>query len=93
MGKEKYKKKMIPTTLPSMVPAMPVPGKPGGLPIPLKHDFPPYLQMLFSARGRLPYVRPMPKKHNRSMDSVINTVSTIHEKFIEQPPPPPKTKV
>ena len=25
-------------------------GKPGGLPIPLKHDFPPYLQMLFSAR-------------------------------------------
>merc|ERR1711934_1160199 len=87
-------KKMLPSAnIPNLLNPLPIPGKPGGLPIPLKHDFPPYLQMLFSARGRLPYVKPMPKNKNRSYDPVILPESTIYERFENQSDPPPKPKV
>lgn len=55
--------------------------RPNGLPVPLKHDVPPYMQMLFSARGRLPYVRPLEKNKCRSYDSISSSVVNLMEKL------------
>merc|ERR1711935_38 len=93
MGIILQKEEMLPPqNFPNPGQGMPIPGKPGGLPIPLKHDFPPYLQMLFSARGRLPYVKPMTKKRNRYLDSVMNSHSDIHDQFLNQSAPPTRMK-
>ena len=55
--------------------------RPTGLPVPMKHDVPPYLQMLFSARGRLPYVRPMEKPPCRRYDFISHPVSGLMERL------------
>ncbi len=47
----------------------------------MKHDVPPYLQMLFSARGRLPYVRPMEKPKCRQVDYLCHTTANFVEKL------------
>lgn len=55
--------------------------RPTGLPVPMKHDVPPYLQMLFSARGRLPYVRPMEKPKCRQIDNLCHGTANFVEKL------------
>ena len=63
--------------------------RPAGLPVPMKHDLPPYLQMLFSARGRLPFVPSQPKATYRKYDSILDPKFGLMEKLEKSVPGEP----
>lgn len=63
--------------------------RPAGLPVPMKHDLPPYLQMLFSARGRLPFVPSQPKPSYRKYDSILDPKFGLMEKLEKSVPGEP----
>lgn len=56
-----------------------------GLPVPMQEDVPPYLQMLFSARGRLPHVRPIEMPRLRSYGGIFEEGSSVAEMLRKMP--------
>lgn len=60
--------------------------RPAGLPVPMKHDLPPYLQMLFSARGRLPFVPSQPKAQYRIYDSILDPSLKLMDRLEKSTP-------